>query len=257
MLQDRYRTAGQKDVAYIDESYLAPNAPHANTGTFYLMTACVLPATVHEGIRKDLELIVGKRYWHTTDAQRDPALRPKVNELCEYIAEGSSEERIIVAAQSPIDAADQDAEDARARCFEELLVALAHVVPDIGLVIYEERRTRQQRAIDESTIKRARKRSQATRALQTFAASPSYENLLWLPDIVSFALYQHHGRTSWAHYATPFAERVQYIHIETKKEAAPECRSKSNQGPPPLSQGEDDGLLHPQSSGLPTRNTPA
>lgn len=255
MLQERYRNAGQKDIAYIDESYLAPNAHHAQSDTFYLMTACVLSAAVLEPIRLDLDSIIEEGYWHTTDAQRDPQLRPKVQELCDYIAVGGDEERIIVTVQSPIDPADTDAEEARARCFEELLVSLAELNPTVGLAVYEERRFQKQRSADERTIKQARRRSPSARALATFAASPSDEHLLWLPDVVSFALYQRHGATRWSHYATPFIERVHYIAVDAKKEAAPECRSNSNQGPPPLSQGEDDGLLRTQSNALPIKNT--
>lgn len=221
MLQERYRNAGQKDIAYIDESYLAPNTHHAQSGTFYLMTACVLPANVVDPIRADLDSIIEAGYWHTTDAQRDLQLRPKVQELCDYIADGEDDERIIVTVQSPIDPADTDSEAARARCFEELLVALAELSPTVGLAIYEERRFQRQRATDERTIKQSRKRSPAARALPTYAASPSDEHLLWLPDVVSFALYQRHGQTRWSHYATPFIERVRYIAVDTKKRSSP------------------------------------
>lgn len=177
------------------------------------MTAYVVPTRLHKPIRDDLASIVGGGFWHTTEAHRDPALRPKVEALCEYVAEGSDDERIVVAVRVPIAADDQNAEEARALCFTALLGALVALEPRVALVVFEERRYQAQRNRDAATITRARGISAAMRVLPVFPASPADESLLWLPDVISFASYQQHGGTPWSSYAGAFESRVQYVRV--------------------------------------------
>ncbi|MCW3038314.1 MAG: hypothetical protein JWM31_219, partial [Solirubrobacterales bacterium] len=80
----------------------------------------------------------------------------------------------------------------------------------VALVIFEERRHMSQRNADERTIKEARRADEIPRSMSVRPASPSDERLLWLPDLVSFALYQRQARTGH-NYAEAFYDRVVFI----------------------------------------------
>lgn len=208
-LDTAYANAGSGAVAFIDESYQAanPDIP-SRVAPFYLMTAYVIPSSDLGLIREQLPVIVDDTYWHSTQAHQHADGRQKIHALAAYIAEGA--ESIIVSLHSPI--VDNDIEAARVACFSALLDAVAsgrHCEP-VALVLFEERKHTSQRNADERTIKAVRTANLIPRSLRVMPTSPSIERLLWLPDIVSFALYQRHARTGHE-YATPFFERVRVI----------------------------------------------
>jgi hypothetical protein len=195
-------------VAYIDETYLAPSRMLGPV-PFYYATAFVIEKRDQQPMRDDLVAIVGKEFWHTTQAHQSEEGRAKIRELADYIGEGT--DAIVVAKKCPVDVFDRDAERARAECMTSLLSALscgAHC-ETVSLAIFEERKFMPQRNADESTIKAARRGGLIDRNMRVLPTSPTYERLLWLPDVVSFALYQQ-ATNSGHDYLTPYRGNIKF-----------------------------------------------
>jgi hypothetical protein len=195
-------------VAFIDESYHAPGfAFRAAGGPFYIMAAYVVPVDDLEAMRGDVEAVVGGTYWHSTESHMTDEGQEAIRGFTGYIGEGR--EPVIVTLRRPIEESDTDGEIARAACLRALLEVLAgglHCDP-ISLAIFEERKFATQKNADEMTIKGARSDGIIPRHMHVMPASPSFERLLWLPDVASFALYQHHAGVR-SDYALPFHARV-------------------------------------------------
>lgn len=215
LLQRAYAANQQSHVAFIDESYLPPSR-QANQPPFYLATAYIAPCSEHEGIRDDLTSIVGDGFWHTTDAHRRDELRPTITKLCQYIADGGNhDEHIVIVIKKPILPDDSDGESARTQCLIELFAALhsGTVAPAVSLIVFEERKFQTQQNADTRTIKLARDSGRVGRNTRIFPASPSYERLLWMPDVISLAVYQRHTIDRHG-YLAEFEDRVHYLTVE-------------------------------------------
>lgn len=213
LLRRAYASNHSSHVAFIDESYLAPSRGEPQT-PFYIATAYIAPCEDHADIRADLLDIVGGDFWHSTEAHRSEEGRRTVALLCDYIAEGSSSEHIVIAIKKPILPSDHDGEVARAQCLTDLLAALhaGTIAPAVSLVLFEERKFQTQMNADVRTISAARAAGLIGRHTVVFQASPSYETMLWLPDVVSFAVYQQRIGSN-ANYLSAFEERVQYLTV--------------------------------------------
>ncbi|PPF34401.1 hypothetical protein [Rathayibacter sp. AY1A3] len=213
LLRRAYASNHNSHVAFIDESYLAPSRGEPQT-PFYIATAYIAPCEDHADIRADLLALVGGNFWHTTEAHRSEEGRLTVAQLCDYIAEGGNSEHIVVAIKKPILPSDPDGEVARAQCLTDLLAALhsGTFAPAVSLILFEERKFQTQMNADVRTISAARAAGLIGRNTTVFQASPSYETILWLPDVVSFAAYQRHIGSD-ADYLSTFEERVQYLTV--------------------------------------------
>lgn len=171
------------------------------------MTAYVIPVVDLETMRGDIEDVVGDTYWHSTESHMTDEGRQAIRGFTAYIGEGT--EPVIMTLRRPIEDGDADGEVARAACLRALLEALAggaHCDP-ISLAIFEERKYASQKNADERTVKAARSEGVIPRHMHVMPASPSFERLLWLPDVASFALYQHRAGIR-SDYVLPFRERV-------------------------------------------------
>jgi hypothetical protein len=179
------------------------------------VSAYVIPVADLDPLREDLLDLVGAAYWHSTEAHMTADGQAKLLELAEYV--GAGDEPVIVAARQPIDSDDVNGERARAECLTALLGALAsgEFCEPTSLVVFEERKFASQRNADERTIKAARAANLIPRNMQVLPSSPTYEKLLWLPDIVCFALYQSMSRKGRA-YVSPFEKRIQIIMVESQ-----------------------------------------
>jgi len=80
----------------------------------------------------------------------------------------------------------------------------------ISLVIFEERKHQSDRNFDAQIIARARTASRISRSLHVMPMSPSVEPLLWLPDVVSFAV-NHWLSGRERSYIKPFENRITTI----------------------------------------------
>lgn len=208
LLLKAYENNRGSSVAFIDESYLAPSFSIGTSApTFYLMTAYVIAVEELEPMRDDLHDLVGGDYWHSTNSHRSPAGQEKIREFTSFVGDG--DEALIVALQRPIDSRDSNGEVARSECWRALLPVLSggNYCDPVSLAIFEERKFQKQRNADEMSIKTVRNDGLIPRTMQVCPTSPTYERLLWLPDVVSFALYQSYGAVR-TDYAQPFADRV-------------------------------------------------
>lgn len=211
-LIDAYAAAAGH-IAFIDESYLAPGAvPDSRVAPFYLMAAYVLPRTDLSEVREDLPLLTGSHYWHSTQAHQSEGGRARIRDLAGYIAEG--DDGLIVSIRVPVEPGDTGGENARAACFGALLRALELGVlgQPIAVAVFEERRFMSQRNADSRIVTRARREGLISRRLRVVPASPSGENLLWLPDLLAFAMYQY--RVGGKHdYSRAFRQRVVQVRV--------------------------------------------
>ncbi len=107
------RTRGP--VAYLDESYQAPDPVITTANTFYIFTAVVVHHEDMDELRKGLEDIAGGRYWHTRDALAATKGRQQTEDMLGFLADGS--EACVIAHRVPVDATDHDAEQARRACY--------------------------------------------------------------------------------------------------------------------------------------------
>lgn len=207
-LSEAYRNNAGTHVAFVDESYLAPGfAGGAQTSPFYVMTAYVIPVPDLDIMRRDIIDISGRRFWHSTQAHQSRDGREKLRELTRYIGEGT--EPLVVSVLLETFGALFDAENAREACFCRLLDSLArgeHCAP-VSLVVFEERKHQTDRNFDARIVSRARAQGLVPRSMHVMPMSPSVEPLLWLPDVVSFAV-NHQLSARQLAYVRPFVERL-------------------------------------------------
>ncbi len=212
LLSQAYANNTGNVVAFIDESYAAPSSGYPVATTFYLATAYIVPIIDLDAMRSELPDITGSTFWHSTEAHQTEDGRENISRLIDYIVEG--DETIIVAAKSPIDVEDGDGEQSRQQCLTELLSTLSNgrLCDPVALAILEERKYNSQKNADEKTISVARKTERIDRHMRVLPASPSAERLLWLPDVVSFALYQEFAKNE-RDYSEPISDRVRLIEV--------------------------------------------
>ncbi len=189
LLANHYKMNGTKPVAFLDESYREANE-HEGESPFYLFTAVVILPSDMAAMRKELQSIAGGEYWHTTEALQVDGGRDKALEMLGYLAEGS--DPCVIAKHVSIDPNDVTLEDARAACFTSLAMALTSEGNAWGeqsnLLVLERRKNSTDRNRDEKTFKDARTAELLPRNATMFQASPSFEKLLWLADVVSSAV---------------------------------------------------------------------
>lgn len=181
------RTSGP--VAYLDESYQAPDPIVSPDKTFYIFTAVVIQRDDMEELRKGLETIAEGTWWHTTKAMLQGEGREKTKHMLEYLADGF--EACVIAHQVPVDATDRDAEQARRSCYRGLAVELTGGAPGkwdpVELLVLEERNQLNFRNKDRKNHSELRSEKKIPRSSQLLQISPNFERLLWLPDVVSMA----------------------------------------------------------------------
>lgn len=212
LLESAYANNGAKPVAFIDESYQSRDQ-RPKDPPFYVATAIVIPPETHEGMRQDLSSIAGSDFWHSTQAFQSAEGQGDLQEMVAYIIEGS--EPVIIAVQTEISEQDHDMESSRRTCLTALACGLAsgaHCAP-VELMVIEERHDNVSRKRDEYTFTQARKNGLLPRHVRLFQASPSYEKLLWLPDIISYAKYRHMA-VSDERFFRPIAPMVQTIEVQ-------------------------------------------
>lgn len=188
MLKDAYaRTRGP--VAYLDESYQAPDPVVSPGKTFYIFTAVVVHPEDMDELRKGLETIAGGTWWHTNKALLATEGRQKTRHMLEFLADGS--EACVIAHQVPVEASDHDAEQARRACYRGMAVELAHGSEGkwdpVELLVLEERNQKNFRNKDRKNHSELVTEAKVPRQTRQLQISPSFERLLWLPDVVSMA----------------------------------------------------------------------
>ena len=189
ILAKAYQFNGDRPVAYLDETY----EERPGSSTFYVMTAAVLQADQRDLVREDVTRIVGRPYWHTTDALQSDEGRAKASELLQYLGDPDGTEVCLISRRSPIEPEDSSGELARADCLTRLLKHLNDpgcVTGPVDLFVLETRLTRQMGNIDARTRSEAIKSGAVAPSVKLFQTSPAVEPLLWLPDLVCSAYRQ-------------------------------------------------------------------
>lgn len=188
IVADAYRRT-KGPVAFLDESYQAPDPVAAHEQTFYVFTAVIVEVDAMDELRKGIETIAESTYWHTTEALQKPDGVDQTRDMLEFLADG--DEACVIAHQAPVDKDDDDAQRARTACYRRLAVALSAGRDDAwvptDLLVLEERNQsnfRNKDAADHRALLSEGAVPRHTRLLQT---SPRHEHLLWLPDLVSAA----------------------------------------------------------------------
>ena len=188
IVAEAYRRT-KSHVAYLDESYQAPDPIGHHRKTFYLFTAVVVAQDDMDELRGGLLEIAGSTHWHTTEALLTAGGRRATEDMLGYLADGK--ETCVIAHQVSVDPVDHDAEDARRACYrslaEELAAGRAGSWSPIELLILEERNQRNFRNKDDKNHKELIRENRIPRNTRLLQTSPSAERLLWLPDLVSSA----------------------------------------------------------------------
>lgn len=189
LLDKQYKMNGIKPVAFLDESYREASE-HEGESPFYLFTAVVILPSDMPAMRKELQEIAGSGYWHTTEALQEAGGRDKALDMLDYLADGG--DPCVIAKHVSIDPDDVTLEDARAACLTALAIALTSEDNAWGeqsnLLVLERRKNSTDRNRDEKTFKDAKTAGMLPRNANMFQASPSFEKLLWLADVVSSAV---------------------------------------------------------------------
>jgi hypothetical protein len=167
-------------VAFLDESYWV--SEKQGQSSFYLFSAALIRVLELPNARNQLIDAAGESYWHTTEVAR----RKQFARLSDVLGSAKEVSQIFVIAVN-IDFDKSDLELAR----KETLVQLAsHLLKcGVNLAIFETRNTRKRKNADAATLSKATAAGflQGIRLVQV---SPSVEPLLWIPDLVSWALRQ-------------------------------------------------------------------
>lgn len=162
----------------------------------YVMAAVLLPRRVHEPTRRDVRKIAGPTsWWHTVDRQQSSQGRHDVETMIGYLAR-FRDACIVTVCVRPTQADT----GIRRASLTALLRELGKSAPAPGvpgpvqLIVFEKQREQSDTDRDRHTIKQARRAGHIGRTVQTQWISPSAENLLWLPDLVSNTYYRYATR---------------------------------------------------------------
>lgn len=174
-------------IAFLDESYRIVEQQPALS--FYIISAALIRVSEMQSARGRLIYTAGEPYWHTTELAREK----EFSKITSMLKAANDVSEIFVIAVN-IDFDNSEIEVAR----KEALVQLASqlLLNDVNLAILETRNTRKRQNADAATL------SKATAAgfiggIRLVQASPRVEPLLWIPDLVSWALRQHVMGTKW------------------------------------------------------------
>lgn len=188
IVAEAYRRTGSH-VAYLDESYQAPDPIDHHRKTFYLFTAVIVAQSDMAELRCGIREIAGSSHWHTTEALLTECGRQATADMLGYLADG--QEACVIAHQVEVDRTDHDAEDARRACYRSLATELAAgragSWDPVELLVLEERNQSNFRNKDEKNHKELVRENMVPRHTRLLQTSPSVERLLWLPDLVSAA----------------------------------------------------------------------
>lgn len=220
LLAARYMRNGDKPVAFVDESYRSKEQQR-NEPPFYIATAVVIEPKEHEVMRKQLIEVAEADYWHSTQAFQSEEGKARFKALIDYVVDGA--EPIVIAVQSEVDEKDGNLEEARLDCMTALACDLTSgaVHEPVELIVVEERHDMASRKRDEYIFDQARKQNRIPRTTAAFQASPSYEKLLWLPDVVSYALYRNMAENEPGMY-NAVSDRVRTIDVPAGRQAQPQ-----------------------------------
>ncbi|MFA3899738.1 hypothetical protein ACKAMS_32455 [Rhodococcus sp. 5A-K4] len=214
------RTTGP--VAFLDESYQAPDGVAAHRDTFYVFTAVIVELDAMDELRVGIEDIADGTYWHTTKALQTTSGIDQTRDMLDFLADGH--EACVIAHQIPVGADDTDAQTARTACYRQLAIELGagrdDVWPAIDLFVLEERNQSNFRNKDKADHKALVSEKLIPRNTRLLSTSPRHEHLLWLPDLVSMAYRRTLTHTnSTSKLFDVIADNVHFVEVSEPEKA--------------------------------------
>ncbi|WP_218973367.1 hypothetical protein [Actinomyces wuliandei] len=203
LLHDRYKGLnGQALVAYVDETMRPPGECRPGEAPFYTMAAVLLRVRDLDHARRDIKEIAGGSWWHTVQAATTHDGRARVRDMLTYLAR-YQDTCVVAVHHRPAPGATSRA--MRATCLTGLLAALSRPGPHHGatwepvpLIVLERPQTGKDLNRDQHTTRQTRQAGLVPRTTVVTHASPSSEQLLWLPDLVAHTWRRQvtHGETA-------------------------------------------------------------
>ena len=170
----------KKPVAFIDESYQSEREGHP----FYVISATVFTADQLDEYRQICIDIANGLWWHTTTAFQN---RQNLD-IQNFIRLLTSSE-IANVGSIQFEILNNDLEHARRQCLIQISRYLE--VSGCGLIVIERRQNQSARRSDTSLFSAAAGQAFISKHLRLIQSTPSAEQLLWLPDILSWSLRRH------------------------------------------------------------------
>lgn len=237
-LTDLYER-GKSPVAFIDETLGTSNDEHEQP--FYLITAVVVEREDLESLRGTLEAFATEpNYFHATKQYSIDSQR--IKDFLQHINKSPVES--LVTVQTTVQ--NGDLEQARNDCLVRLAFELDRgsdpvqhlIVESLNQSSHPGRNHKDQLVLQESA-----NRGVIGSEMSISHTSPYKEKLLWLPDVVSWAVRQElvRGNTEWVQNI----ENVRYVHA-VGKDLTEELGHKAEKG---IKKGRDP-LLPQQSPGI-------
>jgi len=164
-------------VAFIDESYRAESEGFP----FYLVSAVVIDFIHVAKIRDLCHKISEESWWHTTAAYQN-----KWTEKIEGFLGLLAKDPITNVSSIQMEIPNNNLEHARRECLHQISKYLELL--GCGLVVIEGRQSQSARRADTSVFSVAAGQNYISKHLKLIQSTPSVEQLLWLPDILSWSL---------------------------------------------------------------------
>lgn len=197
---------GKSPVALIDETYGTSNDQRKQP--FYLLTAVLVEGDDLNTLRDSLESFETKAgFFHATEQfGQDPA---KLTDFLRHIKASPVDSVVTVQTMIRDGKKDQARDDCLVRLAYELnrgASPVQHLVLESLNQSSDPGRNHQ----DQLVVKHAASRGLLASEMSVSHASPYNEKLLWMPDVVSWAVRQEliHGNTQWVQNV----ETIRYVH---------------------------------------------
>ena len=236
---DHFYQRGKSPVAFIDETLGTSNDEHEQP--FYLMTAVVVEREDLQNLRGTLEKYATEPgYFHATkqygvDSQ-------KIKDFLQHI--NNSPVESVVTVQTTVQ--NDNYEQARDDCLVRLAFELDRGADPVQHLIVESLNQSShpgRNHKDQLVLQESANRGVIGSEMSISHTSPYKEKLLWLPDVVSWAVRQElvRGNTEWVQNV----DNVRYVHA-VGKDLTDELGHKAEKG---IKKGRDP-LLPQQSPGI-------
>lgn len=177
-----------QEILFFDETYTLPeeNLPE----NFYALIATKFEYSSLESVRNDLLEIVGKNFFHSTEALKNSEGRECFEKLVQYFSNRRADS-VITCKTSLQD--EYPSESARRDCIRDILTFYLPKKSAVRGLVFESRNNlnlgMKMDARDQHFLKKLREEDiiPSIEELGTVWASPTNETLLWAPDIIGMA----------------------------------------------------------------------
>lgn len=212
VLEERYATR-QDLVAFIDETH---RLTQDHAVGYYGISAVVFHADDLPEIRRDLQGIVGKDFWHSKDAVKTLDDRPRIAQMSEYIRSRSAMPAIVFDLHAG-EISGNEERSMRDVCLNRALRVLDEQgITDVVLDQFPDRE-RHNVKLDQSVLHELKDTHSVSDRMWMHHARMGDEHALWTADTVAWSVQRHYfGRKAEdsAHVA-PLHGTLQEIHAKT------------------------------------------